>query len=277
MLGLAEKRSLIDSSHKELSIARQCELLGICRSGWYYQPKELADQDLELMDLIDRQFTQTPFYGARRLCVALKEMGHVVNRKKMRRLMQRMGLEAIYPKPKLSIGNKQHLKYPYLLRNILIDRPEQVWSEDITYIRLNKGFVYLTAIIDWFSRYVVSWKVSNLLDTSFCLEALEEALKEGTPEIFNTDQGVQFTSKEFTEILEQKGIAISMDGKGRALDNIFVERLWRSVKYEEVYLKDYKTVQEAREGLGNYFEYYNFKRPHQSLEYKKPYEVHFGR
>ena len=229
------------------------------------------------MDLIDRQFTQTPFYGARRLCVALKEMGHVVNRKKMRRLMQRMGLEAIYPKPKLSIGNKQHLKYPYLLRNILIDRPEQVWSEDITYIRLNKGFVYLTAIIDWFSRYVVSWKVSNLLDTSFCLEALEEALREGTPEIFNTDQGVQFTSKEFTEILEQKGIAISMDGKGRALDNIFVERLWRSVKYEEVYLKDYKTVQEAREGLGNYFEYYNFKRTHQSLEYKKPYEVHFGR
>ncbi|MCB9093398.1 MAG: IS3 family transposase [Halobacteriovoraceae bacterium] len=175
------------------------------------------------------------------------------------------------------MGNKQHLKYPYLLRNILIDRPEQVWSEDITYIRLNKGFVYLTAIIDWFSRYVVSWKVSNLLDTSFCLEALEEALREGTPEIFNTDQGVQFTSKEFTEILEQKGIAISMDGKGRALDNIFVERLWRSVKYEEVYLKDYKTVQEAREGLGNYFEYYNFKRPHQSLEYKKPYEVHFGR
>lgn len=277
MLGLAEKRSLIDSSHKELSIARQCELLGICRSGWYYQPKELADRDLELMDLIDRQFTQTPFYGARRLCVALKEMGHVVNRKKMRRLMQRMGLEAIYPKPRLSMGNKQHLKYPYLLRNILIDRPEQVWSEDITYIRLNKGFVYLTAIIDWFSRYVVSWKVSNLLDTSFCLEALEEALREGTPEIFNTDQGVQFTSKEFTEILEQKGIAISMDGKGRALDNIFVERLWRSVKYEEVYLKDYKTVQEAREGLGNYFEYYNFKRPHQSLEYKKPYEVHFGR
>jgi putative transposase len=237
----------------------------------------LADQDLELMDLIDRQFTQTPFYGARRLCVVLKEMGHVVNRKKMRRLMQRMGLEAIYPKPKLSTGNKQHLKYPYLLRNILIDRPEQVWSEDITYIRLNKGFVYLTAIIDWFSRYVVSWKVSNLLDTSFCLEALEEALREGTPEIFNTDQGVQFTSKEFTEILEQKGIAISMDGKGRALDNIFVERLWRSVKYEEVYLKDYKTVQEAKEGLGNYFKYYNFKRPHQSLEYKKPYEVHFGR
>lgn len=221
MLGLAEKRSLIDSSHKKLSIARQCELLGICRSGWYYQPKELTDQDLELMDLIDRQFTQTPFYGARRLCVALKEVGHVVNRKKMRRLMQRMGLEAIYPKPKLSMGNKQHLKYPYLLRNILIDRPGQVWSEDITYVRLNKGFVYLTAIIDWFSRYVVSWKVSNLLDTSFCLEALEEALREGTPEIFNTDQGVQFTSKEFTEILEQKGIAISMDGKGRALDNIF--------------------------------------------------------
>lgn len=228
------------------------------------------------MRLIDEQFTQTPFYGTRRLCVALREKGHIVNRKKMRRLMQEMGLEAIYPKPHLSIGNKEHKKYPYLLRNLNIERPGQVWSEDITYIRLEKGFGYLTAIIDWFSRYVLSWRLSNLLDTDFCLEALDEALGKGRPEIFNTDQGVQFTSLEFTRLLEEQGIAISMDGKGRALDNIFVERLWRSVKYEEVYLKDYKTMGEAQEGLKRYFEYYNLKRPHQSLNYRKPYEVHFG-
>jgi len=208
--------------------------------------------------------------------VALREKGFVVNRKKMRRLMQKMGIEAIYPKSNLSKGNKLHKKYPYLLKDYSIDRPGQVWSGDITYIRLEKGFGYLTAIIDWFSRYVLSWRLSNLLDANFCLEALEEALKKGCPEVFNTDQGVQFTSGEFTQILEDRGIAISMDGKGRALDNIFVERLWRSVKYEEVYLKDYKTMKEAHKGLQKYFEYYNQKRPHQSLGYKKPYEVHFG-
>ena len=189
--------------------------------------------------------------------------------------MQEMGLEAIYPKPNLSLGNRMHKKYPYLLREYTIDRPGQVWSEDITYIRLEKGFGYLTAIIDWFSRYVVSWRLSNLLDADFCVEALEEALKKGCPDIFNTDQGVQFTSGEFIQVLAGKGIAISMDGKGRALDNIFVERLWRSVKYEEVYLKDYKTMEEAHEGLERYFEFYNFERPHQSLGYRKPYEVHF--
>ena len=242
----------------------------------YYKPKVTARHDLDLMRLIDEQFTQTPFYGTRRLCVSLKEKGYIVNRKKMRRLMQEMGLEAIYPKPNLSVGNKTHRKYPYLLRGLLIERPRQVWSEDITYIRLEKGFGYLTAIIDWFSRYVLSWRLSNLLDTDFCLEALDEALEKGHPEIFNTDQGVQFTSSEFTHRLENKGIAISMDGKGRALDNIFVERLWRSVKYEEVYLKDYKTMKEAHEELRKYFEYYNMKRPQQSLNYKKLHEVHFG-
>ncbi len=190
--------------------------------------------------------------------------------------MQGMGLEAIYPKPNLSMGNKMHKKYPYLLRGLLIDRPRQVWSADITYIRLEKGFGYLTAIIDWFSRYVLSWRFSNMLDGDFCLEALNEALSKGCPEIFNTDQGVQFTSEAFTKLLEGKEIAISMDGKGRALDNIFVERLWRSVKYEEVYLKDYRSMQEASDGLDRYFEYYNTKRPHQSLDYKKPNEVHFG-
>lgn len=257
-------------------MVRQCKLLGIHRSGLYYQPQNTLETDLELKRLMDEQFTQTPFYGARRLCVALREKGYVVNRKKMRRLMQEMGLEAIYPKRNLSLGNKQHRKYPYLLRGLRIDRPKQVWSEDITYIRLEKGFVYLTAIIDWFSRYVLSWKLSNLLDADFCLEALREALGQGSPEIFNTDQGVQFTSGEFTGLLEEKGIAVSMDGKGRALDNIFVERLWRSVKYEEVYLKDYRTVRDAEEGLKRYFDYYNHSRPHQSLDYKKPHEVHFG-
>jgi putative transposase len=236
----------------------------------------LPEGDLELMRLIDEQFTKTPFYGTRRLCVSLRERGHTVNREKMRRLMQEMGLEAIYPKPNLSVGNKQHKKYPYLLKDLLIERPGQVWSEDITYIRLEKGFGYLTAIIDWFSRYVLSWRLSNLLDTDFCIETLEEALGKGRPEIFNTDQGVQFTSGEFTRLLEKQGIAISMDGKGRALDNIFVERLWRSVKYEEVYLKDYRTMKEAEEGLRGYFEFYNLKRPHQSLNYKKPYEAYFG-
>ncbi len=273
---MVEKRSLIDLKTHEIPIVRQCELMGIHRSGVYYQPREPLRDDAHLMRLVDEQFTETPFYGTRRLCVSLKERGFIVNRKKMRRLMQEMGLEAVYPKPKLSLGNKAHKKYPYLLKGFLVDRPGRVWSEDITYIRLEKGFGYLTAIIDWFSRYVLSWRLSNLLDTDFCLEALNEALEKGRPEIFNTDQGVQFTSVEFTQLLEKAGIAISMDGKGRALDNIFVERLWRSVKYEEVYLKDYKTMAAAREGLGKYFEYYNNNRPHQSLGYKKPREVHFG-
>lgn len=228
------------------------------------------------MDLIDEQFTKTPFYGTRRLCIALKGKGYVINRKKMRRLMQKMGIEAIYPKKNLSKANKEHNKYPYLLEDLKINRPEQVWSEDITYIRLEKGFVYLTAIIDWFSRYVVSWKLSNLLSTDFCIEALEEALRKGIPDIFNTDQGVQFTSKDFIKVLKSRDIKISMDGKGRALDNIFIERLWRSVKYEEVYLKCYRTLRDAKEGLKNYFMYYNYKRPHQSLDYKTPNEVHFN-
>lgn len=271
-----DKRALIDRENRKISVARQCELLGIHRSGIYYRPKKLSDEDLLLKRQIDEQFTQTPFYGTRRLCASLKEKGYTVNRKKMRRLMQEMGLEAIYPKPNLSRRNKMHKVYPYLLKGYQIDRPGQVWSEDITYIRLEKGFGYLTAIIDWFSRYVISWRLSNLLDAGFCVETLNEALIEGCPDIFNTDQGVQFTSNEFTETLERKGIAISMDGKGRALDNIFVERLWRTVKYEEVYIKDYKTMEEAREGLEKYFKFYNFKRPHQSLGYKKPYEVHQG-
>ncbi len=267
---------MIRQEESQISITRQCELLDMSRSSLYYQPRPVSEEDHLLMRLIDEQFTRTPFYGKRRMAAFLKRIGFEIGPKKVRSLMELMGLEAIYPKPRLSLGNKNHKKYPYLLKDVVIDRPGKVLSADITYIRLEKGFVYLVAIIDWFSRYVPSWKVSTLLDSQFCVEALEETLKQLTPEIFNTDQGVQFTSSCFTGVLEKQKIAISMDGKGRALDNIFVERLWRSVKYEEVYTKDYKTVKEAEEGLKEYFEFYNKTRLHQSLSYKTPYEVHFG-
>ena len=205
----------------------------------------------------------------------LGTLGYLVNRKRIRRLMQKMGLEAIYPKPNLSRPNVRHKKYPYLLNEVEASFPGHVWSTDITYIRLYGGFAYCIAIIDWYSRYIVSWEVSNTLDNSFCLEALEEALGKGTPEIFNTDQGVQFTSAAFTDILERSAIKISMDGKGRALDNIFVERLWRSLKYEDINLKDYSSVKDARQGIGRYFDFYNNERLHQSLGYRSPREVFF--
>jgi putative transposase len=269
-----DRRGLVDSSHEQLSIVRQCELLGISRSGYYYKPEPISEKDLVLQRLLDEQYTRTPFYGSRRMVAWLKLQGYEVNRKHIRRLMQELGLEAIYPKPNLSRANVQHTKYPYLLRDILIEEANQVWSTDITYIRMKKGFVYLVAVIDWFSRYVLSWEVSNTLDTGFCLEALSRALKQGKPSIFNTDQGVQFTSHEFVGQVLQNGIRVSMDGRGRALDNIFVERLWRSVKYEEVYLKDYQTVPEALQGLGNYFHFYNHERLHQALGYQTPFQVH---
>lgn len=226
------------------------------------------------MRLIDEQYTKTPFYGVRRMAAWLRRIGEQVNRKRVRRLMRKMGLEAIYPKPNLSRANAQHKKYPYLLRGLEITRPNQVWGTDITYIRLAEGFVYLVAILDWFSRYVVSWGVSVTLDGSFCLEALEQALCAGRPEIFNSDQGVQFTCVDFTERLEIEKIRISMDGRGRAMDNVFTERLWRSVKYEEVYLKDYGTVPVAAQNLGGYFGFYNEERLHQSLGYKTPAEIY---
>lgn len=259
-----------------MSIKRQCELLGLRRSSWYYSPAAGNAEDLKLMRLLDEQYTRTPFYGSRRMKVVLEQQGWEVNRKRVQRLMQRMGLEAIYPKPRLSDTAPGHRIYPYLLRRLKIERPDQVWSTDITYIRLRGGFVYLVAVIDWYSRYVLSWEVSVTLDTSFCLSALDWALKDAKPAIFNSDQGAQFTSDEFTDRLKQHGINISMDGRGRALDNVFVERLWRSVKWEEVYLKDYSDVADAIRNLSRYFHFYNHERPHQSLDYRTPAAVYLG-
>ncbi len=227
-----------------------------------------------LMRLIDEEYTRHPFYGSRRMVAILERQGYEVNRKRVQRLMDLMGLEAVYPKPRLSQGHPEHKKYPYLLRGVSIDRPDHVWSTDITYIRMDRGFVYLVAVIDWFSRYVLSWQLSNSLDVGFCLEALDRSLRMGQPAIFNSDQGCQFTSVDFTDRLKARDILISMDGKGRALDNIFIERLWRSVKYEEVYLKDYQTVKEARDNLSAYFAFYNAERPHQALDYRTPKEVY---
>jgi putative transposase len=228
------------------------------------------------MRLIDEQYTKTPFYGVRRITTALRRLGCLINHKRIARLMRIMGLEAIYPKPRLSKACKENKKYPYLLRGLSIVRPNQVWSTDITYIRLHSGFAYLAAIMDWFSRYVVSWVLSNTLDTFFCVDMLEKALNVNRPEIFNSDQGSQFTSSDFTCILENNGIKISMDGRGRVYDNIFVERLWRTVKYEEVYLKDYSNMHEAKISLGQYFDFYNNERPHQSLGNRTPEEVYYG-
>jgi len=256
---------------------RQCELAGVSRSGLYYRPQEESAENLALMRLLDEQYTRTPFYGVRRLRWWLGQQGYGVNLKRVRRLMRRMGLEAIYPKPRLSVAMPGHRIYPYRLRGVKIERPDQVWGSDITYIRLRQGFIYLVAILDWFSRYVLAWEVSVSLESAFCRAALEWALKTGRPEIFNTDQGAQFTSQDFTGRLEASGITISMDGRGRAMDNIFVERLWRSVKYEAVYLNDYEQVSEAVRNLGNYFLFYNQERPHQALGYQTPAAIYFGK
>jgi|TARA_Y100000310_G_scaffold299825_1_gene334990 putative transposase len=249
-------------------------LLDISRSGLYYQPKGIPEEDLTLMKLIDRQYLATPFYGARKIAAWLKSQGYRVNRKRIRRLMRIMGLKAIYRHPRTSKPAPGHKIYPYLLGDLRITRPNQVWAADITYIPMAHGFLYLVAIIDWYSRYVLSWRLSNILDADFCIEALEEALTKGKPDIFNTDQGAQFTSEAFTGLLQQHGVRISMDGKGSYNDNLFIERLWRSVKYEEVYLKAYQDGREARIGLGNYFRFYNTERPHQALGYRTPAEVY---
>jgi putative transposase len=274
-LSINEKRMLIEQDHKLLSIADQCLLLELPRSSYYYEATEEDPLNITLMHQIDQFYTKWPFYGSRKIMQALRDEGYSVNRKRISRLMRLMGLEAIYPKPNLSKSHPGHHKYPYLLKGLAIERSNQVWSTDITYVRLQSGFVYLVAVIDWYSRYVLSWELSNSLDTNFCLMALKASLNQGTPEIFNTDQGVQFTSDDFTGILKSHEIKISMDGRGRALDNIFVERLWRSVKYEDIYLKEYETMPEAHEGLRAYFDFYNNTRPHQSLGYRKPIEVHY--
>jgi putative transposase len=256
-------------------VVKQCQLLDVNRSGLYYQPKGHFDEDLVLMNLIDRQYLVTPFYGARKMAVELtKQTGRPVNRKRVRRLMQLIGIRAVYRRPRTSKPAPGHDVYPYLLRELKITRPNQVWAADITYIPMSKGFLYLVAIIDWYSRYVISWRMSNTLDDDFCVAALEEALSKGTPEIFNTDQGSQFTSEAFTSLLKEHDVRISMDGKGSYNDNLFIERLWRTVKYEEVYLKAYKDGREARISLGDYFRFYNTSRPHQSLGYRTPAEVY---
>lgn len=269
--------SIVAAENRTISVARQCQLLGLNRSSYYWEPAKESAYNLRLMNLIDQEYTAHPFYGSRRMKEWLCTCGYKVNRKRVQRLMQIMGLEAIYPKPNLSKGNLGHKKYPYLLRGVEASFPGHIWSTDITYIRLFGGFAYCMAIIDWYSRYVIAWRVSNTLDNSFCVEALEEALENSRPEIFNTDQGVQFTSIGFTSLLEKASVKISMDGKGRAIDNIFVERLWRSLKYEDIYLKDYESIKEARKGIEKYFSFYNNERLHQSLGYRCPRDVYLAK
>jgi len=265
---------MVEVNHPHLSIARQCELLGLSRSSLYYVAKGESEENLHLMRMIDEEYTQMPYYGVAKMTAWLRLKGENVNPKRVRRLMREMGLEAIYPKRCLSLSGKGHKRYPYLLRGLVIGRPNQVWSADITYIRLRRVFAYLVGILDWYSRYLLSWALSVDLEADFCVRALEEALMLGNPEIFNTDQGVQFTSEAFTGTLEGRGIRISMDGRGRVFDNIFVERFWRSVKYEDVYLKDYADVPDARAGLKEYFGTYNEHRLHQALNYRTPAQVH---
>ena len=257
-------------------MARQCDLVGLSRSSYYYSSEGETTENLHLMRLLDAQYTRTPFYGVRRMTVWLRQQGYTVNPKRVARLLHTMGLETLYPKPRLSQPHSAHRIYPYLLRGVPITRVNQVWSTDITYIRLHGGFVYLVAVMAWCSRYVLSWAVSITMDVGFCLEALEQALGIATPDIFNSDQGAQFTSADFTGRLETAGVKISMDGRGRALDNVFVERLWRTVKYEEVYLKDYGTPREAIQGLEQFCQLYNRQRPHQALGYQTPAKVYFG-
>lgn len=270
------KRQLIEEGHPQLSVRRQCALLGLSRASLYYRPRAESPDNVHLMRLLDEQYTATPCYGVRRMTAWLRSQGYPVNHKRVARLMQQMGIAAIYAKPKLSQANAGHTSYPYLLRGVKIARVHQVWSTDITYIRLHQGFVYLVAVMDWFSRYGLSWSLSVTLDGQFCREALLQALRHGgRPEIFNTDQGGQFTRSDCTGLLKHEGIQISMDGRGRAWDNVFVERLWRTVKYEEVYLKDYTTVREAHHGLGEYFTFYNYQRLHQALGYQTPAAVYY--
>jgi putative transposase len=263
------KRECIESGIPWLSVRRQCELLGLHRSSLYYRPTGESAENLRWMRRIDEQYLRTPCYGSRKMAEVFG-----ISRSRAQRLMRLMGLEAIYPKPRLSRNDAEHRIYPYLLRNLAIVRPDQVWSSDITYVPMPHGWMYLTVVMDWYSRYVLSWRLSNTLDGGFCLEALDDALGRARPEIFNSDQGSQFTAEAFRGRLETAGVAISMDGRGRAIDNVFVERLWRSVKYEEVYLKDYVTAWDAEEGLDGYFRFYCHERIHQALGYRTPAEVY---
>lgn len=276
-MSVAEKQALIEPKHSNLNIAKQCELIGLPRSSYYRESQHGSetDQNLALMRVIDEEFMRHPFLGSRQMRNYLRRQGYPINRKRVQRLMRKMGLVSLAPKPNTSLGNKTHKVYPYLLRNKTINQPNQVWCTDITYIRLKGGFVYLVAIMDWYSRKVLSWELSNTMDCSFCISALERAIRlHGRPEIFNSDQGSQFTSESFTAVLKNNEIKISMDGKGRWMDNVFIERLWRSVKYENVYLNEYTSVTGLRQGLKRYFQYYNFERTHQSLNSLTPAEVY---
>jgi len=271
---MAAKRDLIETEVEGVSVTRQCELLGLARSSLYHKPCGESPENLALMRLIDTQYLRTPMYGVPRMTAQLRRDGWTVNPKRVRRLMRRMNLEAIYPKPRLSAPNPDNRVFPYLLRDLNIDRPNQVWAADITYIPLANGFVYLMAILDWFSRYVVAWELSTSLDATFCVSALERALRHTRPEIMNSDQGTQFTSRAWTETLEGACVQVSMDGRGRFYDNIFIERLWRSVKYEDVYLRDYESVLDARTSLERYFRFYNELRLHQALGFRPPREIY---
>jgi putative transposase len=270
-MSVERRRQMIEPEHPRLSVARQCELISISRSGFYYRPAGETPLNLALMRLIDEQFLETPWYGSRQMARHLRREGYMIGRKRVRRLMARMGLEPIYQRPRTTVPHPAHRIYPYLLRDMVIDRPDQVWCADITYIPMRRGFHYLVAIMDWSTRKVLSWRLSNTMDAEFCIEALEEALMRfGRPEIFNTDQGSQFTSPRFTGILETAGVRISMDGRGRWMDNVFIERLWRSLKYEDVYLKGYSDGREARAGIGEWIAFYNERRLHQALGYRAP-------
>jgi len=273
-----DRKKLVEKENKTISLRKQCEILDISRSGLYYEPKAESKYNIELMNMIDKEYTDHPNMGVPSMTSFLRNKGKKCGPKRVRRLMRLMGLEAVYPKPRTTIPNKQHKIYPYLLKDVEITRPNQIWSTDITYIRLKHGFAYLVAIMDWHSRKVLSWRLSNTMDVGFCCESLEEALMfYGKPEIFNSDQGSQFTSKEFIDRLTSKGISISMTGKGRALDNVFIERLWWTVKYNDVYIKGYETIPEAVEGLNMFFEYYNERRGHSSLGGKCPDMIYYGK
>jgi len=272
-----DRINMISTDNKSFSIRQQCDLLDINRSTLYYNATGESQENLHLMRLLDEQYTRTPYYGVLRMTAWLNREGYEVNPKRIRRLLRKMGLETIYQKPNTSKNNSEHKIYPYLLRGLDINKVNQVWSTDITYIRLNAGFVYLMAVIDWYSRYVLGWSLSTTLDADFCIDEVGRILNTQQCEIFNTDQGAQFTTPRFTEPLIAQDIKISMDGRGRALDNIFIERLWRTVKYEHVYLQDIASVADARSGFETYFQFYNHERLHQSLDYKTPAEVYWGK
>lgn len=267
-------RAMIEPKHPEMSIRKQCRLLGLNRRSYYNVRKGESSENLALMRLIDQEYTAHPFYGSRQMASVLRRKGHAVNRKRIQRLMRLMGLQAIYPKKRLSLKGPDSVIYPYLLRELDVTRPNQVWAADITYVPMAHGYLYLMVIMDWYSRRVIAWELSNTLQSDFCIRALERALSLGHPEIFNTDQGSQFSCRAFTDKLKEHGIQISMDGRGRAYDNIFVERFWRSVKYEEIYLKAYQDGLEARQELDKYFRFYNTERPHQGLQAQTPEEVY---